>query len=231
MEWAAALMAHNLLLRAGELCCTEIKEFSTERCITWASFQWWEPCYESRGLPWFEVDVTAIKDAEFTHTRVPMAVRKRGGGSSADGDITCVYTAVKALWDARRHVVTDEQCVHGAHDSPPFFVDELGRPWTSRTSRELALRMGVAAGFPPDHTGGKMWRIGGATELRISHGVEKGRQLIVDRGRWRDRDIGFIYSRALLEDHLDASAAMGEASGSRDMEEVFRGWVQPAAFR
>ena len=34
------------------------------------------------------------------------------------------------------------------------------------------------------------------------------KMLLVDRGRWSDRDIGFIYSRALVEDHLDLDALL-----------------------
>ena len=91
--------------------------------------------------------------------------------------------------------------------------------------------MGVLAGIPASETGGKMWRIGGATELRVRMGVDRATMLLKDRGRWMDRDIGNIYSRALIEDHLDASGAMGDVDSSRDFEEMFEGWVQPATFR
>ena len=77
MEWAAALLAHNLLLRAGELGCVAAGGFEPERCITWASFHWQQPCYESRGCPWFTVDVVAIKDVVFRHRVVPMVVRRQ----------------------------------------------------------------------------------------------------------------------------------------------------------
>ena len=87
------------------------------------------------------------------------------------------------------------------------------------------------AGIPLEETGGKIFRIGGATELRVQKGLERATMLLKDRGRWGDRDIGNIYSRALMEDHPDASGAMGDEGGSRDMEEMFKGWVQPASFR
>ena len=71
------------------------------------------------------------------------------------------------------------------------------------------------------------------TELRVKLGMESAAELIKARGRWAS-DIGAIYSRALVEEHLDASVAMGDSVGealSRDMEEMCAGWVQPASFR
>ena len=231
MEWAAALLAHNVLLRAGELGCVAAGGFDPARDITWGSFHWQDRCYESRGCPWFTVDVVAIKDTEFRHVVVPMQVRRRAGGHAFGADALCTYDAVLRVWRARQHLVPERERTYGQPSGTAFFMDAKGKPWTSRTSREVAGRLGVMAGIPLEETGGKMWRIGGATELRVRMGTERARMLLVDRGRWMDRDIGYIYSRALVQDHLDASAAMGDGEGSRDMEEVFAGWVQPANFR
>ena len=160
-----------------------------------------------------------------------MPVRRRAGAQALGADPLCTYDALRIAWLARVAEVPEDERTYGEPSSTPFFTDAAGRPWSSRTSRELAGRMGVLAGIPLEETGGKMWRVGGATELRVQLGTERARQLLVDRGRWRDKDIGFIYSRALVEDHLDASAAMGDADASRDLEDMFEGWVQPATFR
>ena len=143
----------------------------------------------------------------------------------------CTYDAVLRVWRARQHLVPEAQRTYPQPSSTPFFVDKKGNPWTSRLSREVAGRMGALAGIPESETGGKMWRIGGATELRVRLGTETAKTMLIDRGRWLDRDIGYIYSRSLVGDQLDASAAMGDEDGSRDMEEAIVGWVQPADFR
>ena len=54
-------------------------------------------------------------------------------------------------------------------------------------------------------------------------------RVIKERGRWAS-DIAFIYQRALVATHLDASAAVGRARG-RDIEALCQGWVQPAGLR
>ena len=83
MEWAAALLAHNLLLRGGEIGCVVPGGFEGSRCITWASFQWMQPCAESAGCLWFFVDIVSCKDPTARHRAVPMAVRRRSAGPTA----------------------------------------------------------------------------------------------------------------------------------------------------
>eukprot|EP00965_Chrysotila_dentata_P030211 1005566-Pleurochrysis_carterae.AAC.1 len=52
VEWAAALLAHNLLLRAGELGRPDEREFDPQRDLSWSSIRWKEPTRESRGRRW-----------------------------------------------------------------------------------------------------------------------------------------------------------------------------------
>ena len=52
LDWAAALLAHNLCLRGGELGTTDKADFDPARGITWSSFNWKEPCPESDWHMW-----------------------------------------------------------------------------------------------------------------------------------------------------------------------------------
>jgi len=75
IEWGAAILAHNLLLRGGELCSVEGKPLDVGRDLVFGAIEWREPCSESRGLPWVTVDVVAVKDTEANHRICPMPVR------------------------------------------------------------------------------------------------------------------------------------------------------------
>ena len=54
--------------------------------------------------------------------------------------------------------------------------------------------------------------------------------MIVQRGRWCHTDIDEIYSRASLGEHVAASLALSSGGGSRSLEQVVPGWVQPTRF-
>ena len=56
---------------------------------------------------------------------------------------------------------------------------------------------------------------------------ETSQLLIMQRGRWAI-DVAQVYQRALVKAHLDASVVVGSAQESRDLEELCRGWAQPA---
>ena len=86
--------------------------------------------------------------------------------------------------------------------------------------------MAAAAGIPPGVVGGKLWRIGGATDLWEVLGAERAKDHIKRRGRWKS-DIWEVYQRTLLGAQLDAAAGMATAR-DEDIEAVCPGWVQPA---
>lgn len=88
--------------------------------------------------------------------------------------------------------------------------------------------MARLAGFGEAKVGGKLWRIGGATDLRDLLGMA-GRDAIKERGRWHS-DIAFVYARALSGQQMDAAARMADASDI-EVEALCAGWVQPASFR
>ena len=88
--------------------------------------------------------------------------------------------------------------------------------------------MAEAAGLPVDTIAGRLWRIGGATDLRDTMGMA-GAAMIKERGRWAS-DVAFIYARALVGQQMDAAAGMANAQDT-SVEMAVPGWVQPAALR
>lgn len=242
-EWALALLAHNVMLRGGEVGRTDSKPFDASRDLTLTSVVLMPPCEESGWLPWLIVWVVSIKDPAVRFRAVPLPVRALEDG----GDRACTYTAVVAQLRRRQREVP--QCVRAcpwckpaegaarkggappetcARANAPLFLTESGTEYTTQHVREVGKRMAVAAGMPSDAVGGKLWRIGGATDAREILG-DASRDIIKQRGRWGS-DVSGVYQRALTRDMLGASAALARAH-TRDMEQMVRGWVQPATFR
>ena len=101
MDWAAALVAHNLLLRGGEVGTTDGGQgFRPSHGITFRQIEWRAPCADSEGLPWIIVHVVAIKDQTARNKRVPMPVQRRHDGPRG-ADALCTYDAVAAVWQRR----------------------------------------------------------------------------------------------------------------------------------
>ena len=228
IEGGAALLAHNLLLRGGEVCCVEDRPFDSGRDLTFDAIEFMAPCAESRGMRWLTVDVVAVKDTVARHRVCPMPVRQRGGG----GDIMCPYAAVCRLWQARLQEAPPSAgriASHHAAAKAPLFTAADGRPWDTRDTRSLARRFALELGIPTAEVGAKAFRIGGATDLQVRLGTDGGQKVIKQRGRWAS-DVAAVYQRALAEVHLDASASIGDAQG-RELESLIEGWAQPAQFR
>ena len=229
LKWAAALLAHNLLLRGGEIGRSDKRPFDAARGITWGSFDWkGAPCAESCWREWLVVWICASKDPEWRHSAVAMPICRRSlPGQEMGADPLCVYDALRATWSDR------EMCEIGGYDeAAPFFVAADGvSAWRSTDTKELAREMARTLKLPPDEFGAKFARIGGATDLREQLGDVRSIDVIKERGRWGS-DIHRIYQRSLLKTQLWASRAIGDAaSTTRDMEEAVQGWVQPTTFR
>ena len=243
VEWAIALMAHNLMLRGGEVGRTDSQSFDPARDLTITSVVEMAPCAESGWMPWIVVWVVSIKDPQVKFRAVPLPIRARGGSEVG----MCAYRAAVGQLQRRRREVPE--CTHACKwckPSPgaarlggrppatcrranaPLFLTESGEEYTTQRVRELGGRMAEAAGMPEGSVGGKLWRIGGATDAREVMGDDSQR-IIKQRGRWGS-DVSGVYQRALTRDMLDASVAVANAA-SRDMEEMVRGWTQPATFR
>ena len=244
-EWAIALVAHNLLLRGGEVGRCMSKPFDPARDLTLLSVEIQVPCRESGWRRWLIVWVVSIKDLAMRHRAVPLVIleRERDG----EGGRMCAYTQLTRHLAERMRAVP--RCAHTCawchrragtprpggnpparcqRANTPLFSHDDGRAYCTEDVRQLGKRMAEAAGIPPEAVGGKLFRIGGATDLRDMLGPG-GQRLIKERGRW-GTDVAFVYVRALLSDELRASGAMADAD-SADLEAVVAGWVQPSTFR
>lgn len=227
-RWAAALLAHNLLLRGGEIGHTSKCGFDERRDISFASVTWELPCEESEGCEWGTVDVVAIKDTHHRHAVCPMPVRRRAQQGARGADPLCTYDALRRLWDQRMEGLNAAQRRTLAASRQPLFIGANGRSWSTTDSRELAQDMATRLGERATDFGGKAFRIAGATDLRDVMGAASI-ALIKQRGRWWS-DVAMVYQRMLSSEHLDASARIGGAA-SRDMEAMRVGWVQRAHMR
>ena len=109
----------------------------------------------------------------------------------------------------------------------PLFTTPEGEAYSTEAVRKLGRRFAEAANIPPEAVGGKLWRIGGATDYFEVLG-EQGARLLKARGRW-GTDVAFVYARANARDMLEASTSVADAD-ARDIEDM-SGWVQPANYR
>jgi hypothetical protein len=241
IESGAAIIAHNILLRGGELCCVEGRPFDAGRDFTFDAIEFRAPCAESRWEHWLTIDIVPVKDTVARARICPMPVRQRGGGTYTETgavransvyDVMCPFSAVKRVWRARLGTNPPTRGrIPAGHSAAkqPFFVSPSGAPWDTTDTRDLARRFAVDLGIPPLEVGAKAFRIGGATDLQALMGTEAGAKVIKQRGRWSS-DVAQVYQRALAEVHLDASSGVGDVRG-RELEALIEGWAQPAQFR
>lgn len=242
-EWTLGLTAHNLVLRGGEIGRTDSRGHDPARDLTLASVDLEEPSPESRGKPWLTGWVVSIKDVNQTTRAVPLQMRQRDDPS----DQCCAYTALAGHLARRWGQVP--QCAHAcawckrqpgsprpggtppatcARANTPLFQKVDGQPYATEDVRALGRVFAGAAGIPPAAVGGKLWRIGGATDYLEVLGAQ-GERVLKARGRWGS-DVAFVYARANARDMLDASVRVADAD-AREIEAVTTGWVQPATFR
>ena len=245
VEWIVALVAHNLLLRGGEVGRCSSRPFDPTRDLTIFSVDIMAPCQASGWRRWLIVWVVSIKDVSERHRAVPLSIVER----VKDGSDTrmCAYTNLVQHVAERKQAVP--ACAHSCsrcsrrpgqplpggnppasckRANAPLFAHVDGTEFCTEDVRQMGKRMATAIGIPPASVGGKLFRIGGATDLRDRLG-EASQRVIKERGRW-GTDVAYVYQRALLRDQLDASGAMADADAA-DLEAAVAGWVQPATFR
>ena len=228
LEWAAALVVWNLLLRGAELGTVPKKPFDSARDATFGAIEFRAPCRDSAWQPWLVWDVVPTKDTHARLRNCPMAVQRRSTGALGS-DPLCVYDAVVMAWQsAVGESPPTTGRASGVLAARAFFTGRGGNVWDTNDTRALAQRMASALNLDPAEFGGKSFRIGGATDWRNVFGADAER-IITQRGRWHS-DIGLLYQRALADVHLRGSAAVGDAD-SADLESLCRGWAQPATFR
>eukprot|EP00965_Chrysotila_dentata_P031371 1045782-Pleurochrysis_carterae.AAC.1 len=86
MEWAAGLLAHNLLLRAGELGQPCERAFDHTKDLTWASVKWMQLTAASDGHKWALIYIVPIKDVAARHQATPTPLRRRRKGGALGED-------------------------------------------------------------------------------------------------------------------------------------------------
>ena len=242
VDWAAALAAHGLILRGGEVGVPDNCEVDIQRLISWSSLEWQDARAESSWLPWLLVHVVPIKDQRATKKAYPTPIGRRHGG--AFGSVpTDLYDALAAAWWRR-----------SAGPGVPFPVDALGRPspgwwrlpggsvplgkakaafftvggaaFTTTGVRQLFRRVASHSGIPAGEVGAKAGRIGGATDLR-AHLGPAGADLVQERGRW-DSTVSLVYQRSLAAEQLQASIGLGSKPLSLELEALCLGWADAA---
>lgn len=243
MEWGVALAAWALLLRGCEVGRPTGKAFDPARGITMVCVTVGEPGPASQGLPWGTVDVTAAKDVHMRHRAIAVPLRQRS--AAGDSDPLCAYSAILRILARREREVPAcagpcAWCKRAtgtlrpagrppatcARANAPLFTRRDGRAYETKDVDRLGSCLAAAAGIPAAKVGGKLWRIGGTTDLWEALGEERSKSHIKRRGRWKS-DIWEVYQRVLLGEQLNAAAGMADAHDD-DMEAVLPGWVQPA---
>jgi hypothetical protein len=238
LRWAAALLAHNVLLRGGEVGIPDNAESEPRRVLRGRSFQWMRPVAGSLGRPWLVVWVVPIKDPDNKKPARPIPVARRHEGPFG-ADPMCTYDAVAAMWWRRAHPGRPFPRAADGSPAADWWLSAVGRPFmaqpmftgpdglvvTTSAVRVWFQSVAKAAGLDPTPFGAKAARIGGATDTRALYG-EAGKRLAQRRGRW-ESDVAEVYQRDLALDHLALSAALADAAAD-SLEEVCDGWVQPA---
>ena len=239
--WAAALMAHNALLRGGEVGVVGGRAFDAALDMTWRSITWCLPCADSRGRMWLILWVVPIKyRAMRNQVAHPIPIVRRLVGGAVGEDALCAYDALWLHWVSMwgGPPTSARQDWQGrlsggrigeAHPlaTASLFVGASGKPWDTADSKSVARSISSACGENPDEFGASSMRSGGGTDLREVLG-DGSMSIVKQRGRWAS-DIAEIYQRALLLAQLDGSGAMASATGA-DMEAVCAGWSQPTSF-
>ena len=233
-EWEMMVVAHNLLLRGGEVGRRQGKAFDPKRGFRWIDIEWRAPCEESGWRAWAVVWICPIKDQTGKAQKQPIVVAQAVPGcSSLAAQPACAYSALVRRW--QREVGALPSDVRGAPHgkmlashrmaNTPVFTRVDGSAVDAGDVRKTAQRMAAACGEKASDFGAKSARVGGATDLRAAKGAA-GKDMIMQRGRWNS-DIADIYQRVLVDDQLTAAAAMSHASGA-DLESMLHGWSQPA---
>ena len=242
VEWAAAVIAHNAILRGGEVGVPDDADPDEARVITWRSIAWQTPRAESVGRPWLILRVVPIKDPKGSKAAYPIPVPRRHDGAFG-ADPLCPYDALALAWWLRagprgapfpvtaegRPEPGWEKRARPRQPGFPFFADAMGVPFNTSRVRDIARRVAVAGGMDATevHTevGAKAFRIGGATDWREESG-DASAHIVRQRGRW-DSDVAHIYQRPLLAAQLAMAAAVGNARGT-DLESLCYGFAQRA---
>ena len=256
----AAVAAHVLVARGGELGRVDGKEFTPGRGLLWRHVQWHGPG-EVHQRAACTVHLCSVKDVEGRGQRYPIPIlshgtgvledggrggaqrggtgrrggRGRGGrdgraaagagsqGTSREPDALCAYELLREAWAEDVRLLGEE----AAREAPIFRRSPrggAGEAYETRDVTAIVREVAAAAGDDPSQFGAHSARIGGATDFRDLLGPEAGKRVLKVRGRWKS-DIFHIYTRAAVEESLEASAGVAGVT-TRDIESIFAGYTE-----
>jgi hypothetical protein len=226
-RWARLLVAHNFLLRGGEVGSVDSRPWlprSGMMSLLSVRFFSCEELAEGgrpADYPAVRFMVLPIKDTYASLKPVPNWIRRRQLAAVPRGaDPLCAYDAFLSYWEQDcAQVPLSEWGV------APLFRDELGGAVQTKGIRLDCRAAAMAAGLSPDEFGASSLRIGGAEDIYDIY-EDKADAVIRERGRWWT-DIHLIYQRASASRHLRVSARMGESQGI-SLEAFADGWAMPA---
>ena len=222
LRWAVMHFAHNTVLRGGEVGVSERSDvFDPARGLTCADVTPVAAELTGTGRLGFMALVFPCKDTDRRHVKRPIPISAR---PSSDDDSRDAYAALLPYYEQMLLDVPEE-----LRASTPFFrrlgtLEPLCTDDVAAFAGEAWVALGVAA--PGDRELAHEFRIGGAIDTRAAKGVEHGREILRQRGRWA-KDMGEIYAHVSAQDHFEVSAAVGDVDG-RTLQELCAGWVHPA---
>ena len=113
-------VAHNLLLRGGELGRVDNRVFDPVTGITVADIDWIAPCADTGGYEVVVVDEMPIKDMQVSRARVPIVIRRRAAGpfnGRSDLSSPCAWEALR-MWCLLR----SRECARLSWGVEPLFA-------------------------------------------------------------------------------------------------------------
>ena len=200
-EWASVATAREALARGGEVT----KASRGGAGPTRADLSFEHDKYGRTATLWLR---PLKKRGKAAAAKVPIVFAEYDGGG-AD-----TYSALRRLVEVDRVPLA-------ARSSTPLFRNADGSALSQSSFRNLVKKIATALGYDPAGFGGHSPRIGGATDIG-----DKNPLMLQAKGRWGS-DIAKIYNRLTRRGLVAASLAM-HRKGSRDMEELYAGFAQPA---
>ena len=243
IDWAAALAAHSLLLRGGELGIPDGVVMVIERILTWQSLKWQSPRSESLNRLWLFALVVPIKDTNANAKVWPCPIGRRHDGAFG-ADPVCTYDAIALAWWSRRATRGQPFPIDGqgkpldrwwetaseAFDAPdmdePFFTQPGNMIYNTSYAAKVFKSIARAAGLNDEEVGGKAGRIGGSIDWRQQLGEDGASRVMKQRGRWHS-DVSEVYQRPLLTSHLAPSMMIGSNHGA-SIEDLCADFAQSA---
>ena len=202
-EWAAVATAWEGVARGREVCYGAFDPANPGPTRADLSFE--EDRHGRTATLWLR---PLKKRGVAAAAKVPIVFAEGDGGGSD------TYAALRRL-------VRHDPVAANRAAVTPLFRNGSGRGLSCDAFRKLVKRVAAALGYKEKHFGAQSPRIGGATDIG-----EGSPLLLQAKGRWAG-DLGKIYARLTRRGLVRASRAM-QKRGSRDLEEIYEAFAQPA---